>query len=108
MTEPFLGAGADYWLDLKGYNPAEAAKDIERPMLILQGGRDYQVTMEDFEGWKKALSAKDNADFNLYPAHNHLLIAGEGKCTPEEYQKSGHVDKMVIEDIAAWINKVNK
>jgi dienelactone hydrolase len=108
MTEPFLGAGADYWLDLKGYNPAEAAKDIERPMLILQGGRDYQVTMEDFEGWKKALSAKDNADFNLYPAHNHLLIAGEGKCTPEEYQKSGHVDKMVIEDIATWINKVKK
>lgn len=58
-----------------------------RPILILQGGRDYQV---------------------LYPAHNHLLIPGEGKCTPEEYQKVGHVDKVVIDDIVKWIEKVKK
>jgi dipeptidyl aminopeptidase/acylaminoacyl peptidase len=108
MTEPFLGAGAAYWLDLKGYSPAEAAKGLERPLLILQGGRDYQVTMEDFEGWKKALSAKDTVDLNLYPANNHLLIPGEGKSTPEEYQEPGHVDKRVIEDIADWMNKAKK
>jgi hypothetical protein len=64
--------------------------------------------MEDFEGWKKALSAKDNVDFNLYPANNHLLIPGEGKCTPEEYQKEGHVDIRVIEDIVDWMNKAKK
>ena len=108
MTERFLGAGADYWLDLKGYDPAEAAKSIDRPILILQGGRDYQVTMEDFEGWKMILSDKDNVEFKLYPAHNHLLIPGEGKCTPEQYQKLGHVDKVVIDDIVKWIEKVKK
>jgi fermentation-respiration switch protein FrsA (DUF1100 family) len=108
MTERFLGAGADYWLDLKGYDPAETAKSIERPILILQGGRDYQVTMEDFDGWKKTLSNKNNVEFKLYPAHNHLLIPGKGKCTPAEYQKVGYVDKTVIDDIVMWIEKVKK
>lgn len=108
MTERFLGAGADYWIDLQGYDPSEAAKGIDRPMLILQGGRDYQVTVKDFDGWKKALSGKDNVEFKLYPAHNHLLIPGIGKCTPAEYQIAGHVDRAVIEDIAAWIEKVKK
>jgi hypothetical protein len=54
------------------------------------------------------LSDKDNVEFKLYPAHNHLLIPGEGKCTPEEYQKVGHVDKVVIDDIVKWIEKVKK
>ncbi len=106
--ENFLGAGADYWIDLKGYEPAETAKSINRPLLILQGGRDYQVTKEDFEGWKRALSNKGNVEFKLYPSHNHLLIPGKGKCTPAEYLKAGHVDKVVIDDIVKWIEKVKK
>jgi hypothetical protein len=108
MKERFLGAGADYWLDLKGYNPAETAKSIDRPLLILQGGRDYQVTMEDFDIWKNTLSDKNNVKFQLYPSHNHHLIPGKGKSTPAEYQIPGHVDKMVINDIATWIEKVRK
>jgi dienelactone hydrolase len=105
MTENFLGAGAAYWLDLKGYDPAVTAKNIGRPLLILQGGRDYQVTVEDFNRWNKALSDKTNVDFKLYPAHNHLFIPGTGQCTPEEYQKAGHVGINVVEDIATWIKK---
>lgn len=44
----------------------------------------------------------------MYPAHNHLLIEGEGKGTPAEYQKAGHVDRLVIEDIAEWIKRVKQ
>ncbi len=104
----FLGASACYWLDLKGYNPAEEVKNINRPLLILQGGRDYQVTIKDFEGWKKALSDKNTVEFKLYADLNHHLIPGKGKCTPEEYQKAGHVDKEVIDDIVEWIEKNKK
>ena len=49
-----------------------------------------------------------NVEFRVYPEHNHLLIPGEGKCTPDEYQKTGHVDRAVIDDLAQWINKVKK
>jgi hypothetical protein len=32
-------------------------------MLILQAERDYQVTMEDFAVWKKALAGRSNVTF---------------------------------------------
>src|SRR5262249_16239947 len=49
------GLPASYWLDMKKYDPAATAAKLKVPMLILQGERDYQVTMDDFAGWKKAL-----------------------------------------------------
>jgi hypothetical protein len=38
-----------------------------------------------------------------YPKLNHLFVAGEGRSTPEEYDKPGHVSPEVIADIADWI-----
>ncbi len=101
-----LGTPASYWLDLRGYNPAEFAKNLKQPLLILQGGRDYQVTAKDFQGWKKHLVSRKNVSFRLYPDLNHLFIAGEGKCTPAEYERPGNVAEKVIEDIANWIRKL--
>lgn len=98
------GAPASYWLDLRGYEPATAAKSLKPPMLILQGERDYQVTMvDDFVKWKTALGDKKNVTFHTYPALNHLFMAGEGKSLPAEYEKPGHVPVDVINDIAGWI-----
>ncbi|MBM4430541.1 MAG: alpha/beta fold hydrolase [Chloroflexi bacterium] len=98
-----LGTPASYWLDLRGYNPAEVARGLKQPMLFLQGGRDYQVTTVDFEGWKSALASRSDVQLKLYPDLNHLFVAGEGKATPSEYEQEGHVAEQVIVDIAAWI-----
>lgn len=103
-----LGAPPVYWLDLRGYNPAQAAQKIKQPLLILQGGRDYQVTREDFNNWKKALSSRKNVTFKFYPQLNHLFMAGKGKITPAEYNTAGHVAKAVIDDIAHWIKMIAK
>ena len=100
---PVLGIPASYWLDLRGYDPAEAAKQLKQPILILQGERDYQVTMQDFAGWKAALSSRPNVTLKSYPALNHLFLPGEGKSRPTEYDKPGRVAEAVIDDIAAWI-----
>ena len=83
-----LGVPAKYWLDLRGYDPATSAKELSKPMLILQGERDYQVTMEDFAGWKKALGSRKDVTFISYPKLNHLFMEGEGKSTPAEYLTS--------------------
>jgi dienelactone hydrolase len=104
-TDLPLGIPAKYWLDLRGYNPPEVARSVKQPMLILQGERDYQVTMEDLAGWKKYLSSKPNVEFKTYPKLNHLFIEGEGKGMPQEYNVAGHVAEIVIEDIAAWMKK---
>ncbi len=36
---------------------------------------------------------------------NHLFMVGEGKATPAEYDREGHVDLEVIDDIVAWVKK---
>jgi hypothetical protein len=101
---PF-GIPANYWLDLRGYKPAEVAKQLKQPMLILQGERDYQVTMVDFENWKKSLSTRKDVEFKSYPNLNHLFIEGEGKSTPNEYQTAGHISEVVVVDIIDWIKR---
>ncbi len=97
------GVPAAYWLDLKGYDPAAFAKKLAMPMLILQGERDYQVTMTDFGLWKAAVGGTKGVVMKSYPALNHLFVAGEGKSLPAEYNKPGHVAPQVIADIAAFI-----
>ncbi len=98
-----LGIPASYWLDLRGYEPAEAAAKLPQPLLVLQGARDYQVTTADFALWEAALGGKAGTKLILYPDLNHLFETGTGKSTPAEYQLVGHVDAKVIDDIAAWV-----
>ena len=105
-TAMLFGAGPAYWLDLRGYEPAEVAKSVSKPMLILQGSRDYQVTTADLDNWKAALGARQDVEFHLYPKLNHFFFEGQGLITPAEYlQVHGSVAPYVIEDIATWILK---
>jgi uncharacterized protein len=103
-----LGIPAKYWLDLRGYRPAEAARDLSMPMLILQGERDYQVTMVDFANWKNALRSRRDVTFISYPKLNHLFMEGKGKSTPAEYSLPGNVSQEAIDDIAGWIEGLRR
>ncbi|MBC7219554.1 MAG: alpha/beta fold hydrolase [Hadesarchaea archaeon] len=101
--EIVLGASRAYWEDLMAYDPVATAEKLDLPMLILQGGRDYQVTLDDFNGWKERLAGRENVTFKLYEDLNHLFMSGSGLSSPAEYQIAGHVDQTVVEDIAEWI-----
>lgn len=103
-NEIVLGASKAYWEDLMEYDPVKTAKELSLPILILQGERDYQVTLEDFEGWKQGLTG-EKVEFKTYPGLNHLFIFGIGKSTPAEYLKASNVEQIVIEDIAEWVKK---
>ncbi len=99
-----LGAPASYWLDLRDYKPHEAARALKGPLLVLQGERDYQVTVkDDFALWQAALAGQKGATLKVYPGLNHLFIAGEGPPRPAEYGDPGHVAEVVIDDVAAWL-----
>jgi dienelactone hydrolase len=99
-----LGAPASYWLDLRDYDPAGLAATLGKPMLILQGARDYQVTVEDdLALWQAALSDRPEVTIRLYPELNHLFAPGSGPSSPAEYEPAQHVDGRVIADIAAWL-----
>jgi dienelactone hydrolase len=100
-----MGAPVSYWLDLKGYDATALAKKLTVPMLILQGERDYQISMKDFALWKTALAGRKDVVLKSYPALNHLFVPGEGKSSETEYRKPGHVAPEVIEDVAKWITE---
>lgn len=92
-----------YWKDFDAYKPAEAAAKLTIPMLILQGERDYQVTLADLQGWRNALGDRLNVTIKSYPTLNHLFLPGEGKSTPAEYEQAGRIPEFVIDDIANWM-----
>lgn len=98
-----FGAPGSYWLDLRGYQPAQAARDLPKPLLIMQGEREYQVTMDDLKTFSNVLRERKDVTIISYPTLNHLFIAGTGVCTPDEYRKPGHVAAQVVTDITAWI-----
>jgi dienelactone hydrolase len=105
ITSGQISAPASYWIDLRGFDPPAAASRLQQPMLVLQGERDYQVTMDDFASWRRAVGSRANVQLKSYPALNHLFIAGSGSSTPAEYTQPGHVDEAVVRDIAAWITR---
>lgn len=92
-----------YWNDLMNYDQVAVARELKKPILILQGGRDFQVPMQEFEIWKNALGNKKNATFLFYPPLNHIFLPGEGPSFPLEYSLTGHIPIEVVLDIASWI-----
>ncbi|MBE2270101.1 MAG: alpha/beta fold hydrolase [Anaerolinea sp.] len=101
-----FGAPPSYYIDLQGYDPVATAAGLDVPLLVIQGERDYQVTMAgDFALWQAGLEGDPNATLISYPSLNHLLIPGSGASLPSEYGVAGHVDGAVINDIAAWVNE---
>ncbi|MCK5301245.1 MAG: DUF3887 domain-containing protein, partial [Thermoplasmatales archaeon] len=106
-NEIVFGAYKIYWEDLNQYNPVETANNLSIHILILQGERDYQVTLYDFNNWLNSIGSKDNIEYRLYPSLNHLFITGIGDSIPNEYFEEGHVEKKVIDDISNWIKNIN-
>lgn len=104
-----LGAPASYWLDLRAYDPAALAATLGKPMLILQGGRDYQVTVaDDLALWQAALSDRPEVTIRVYPELNHLFAPGSGPSSPAEYEPAQHVDATVIADVASWLTPLRR
>jgi hypothetical protein len=101
----FLGAtmhGA-YWLDLRTYDPLKTAAKLKIPILILQGGRDYQVTPSNFQAWSDALASNKNVTLGTYPDLDHFFMHGTGASKPTDYARPGHVSEEVVGSIATFI-----
>ena len=97
------GTPASYWLDLKNYDPIAEVQDINKSFLVLQGGRDYQVTKTDYDLWQSAFGEYSDVHFRFYDNLNHLFMSGTGKSVPNEYQQKNTVDTVVGKDIANFV-----
>lgn len=97
-----------YWNHYKKHIKPETALRIKKPVLWLQGERDYQVKVNEIQQWKKLLNQQTNHEFVTYPALNHLMISGTQISTPIEYQTPGNIHPDVIDDIIYFIRKCQK
>jgi pimeloyl-ACP methyl ester carboxylesterase len=59
-----------FLIDALSYDPAAMFAGIAKPVLILQGGRDLQVSVTDAERLK---AAKPEAELRIVPDANHVL-----------------------------------
>ncbi|MCX6187395.1 MAG: DUF3887 domain-containing protein [Bacteroidetes bacterium] len=98
----------DYWKYLAAYHPEELALKINKPLYVLQGERDYQVKMLDFDIWKKTMQNKKQVSFKSYPTLNHLFIDGKGPSMPKEYTQAGNMSEEVVNDIVNWLKAQSK
>lgn len=95
-----LGAHVPYWLYFKEYDMLSSARNIQSPLLIMQGESDYQVPLEEFNMIRSSLGDMDNVDFISYPGLSHLFTLAGDPPSPDDYSQPYHVDDAVIVDIA--------
>jgi dienelactone hydrolase len=110
LTENAFGGSTDliglpyaYWRDLASRDGVAMARRFGRPVLVLHGDRDYQVTAEDLAIWKEGLAGARHVQFATFSGLNHLFIRGTGPPGPAEYKLPGHVDERVLERVIAFV-----
>ncbi|MCL2827320.1 MAG: alpha/beta fold hydrolase [Oscillospiraceae bacterium] len=109
---PVLGKHvmAIYFKDMGKKQVREYLEASTKPVFVLHGEGDFQVTVkDDFALYKDILKNHPNATCKLYPGLNHMLmpvVYGDIRKAKKEYSKPQHMAEYVIADIAAWIHKI--
>ena len=104
----FGGGTTLYYLKEMGTHPAsDYLVNLEKPVLIMQGEKDFQATAEkDYKAYKELFEGKDNVTFRLYEGLNHAFVPsvhGNIMKAKQEYGVEQHIGEDVIRDIAEWI-----
>ena len=107
-----MGGGTTlYYFKEMGDHPAsDYLLATEKPILIMQGEKDFQATAhKDFSAYKQLLAGKRNVAFHLYEDLSHAFVPsiyGDIMKAKQEYNVEQHISETVIGDIANWINTV--
>ncbi len=100
-----LDLTGSFWISLRECEVTKTVTELKKPVLILQGFRDYQVTKTDFDSLKNELGENDFVTFVSFDDADHLFRKGTEKSTPESYKKPGNVSEDVVKAIANWVKK---
>ena len=96
-----------YFKDLGRKTAADYLLENDKPVLIMQGGRDFQVLAEDdFRLFQELLADRENTEYKLYPDLNHCFVKAiydDIMKASKEYGAERHIGKDVIRDIAVFI-----
>ena len=105
-----MGGGTTlYYFKEMGEHPTgDYLKELEKPVLIMQGGRDFQVKAHvDFREYQHLLKEKPNVTFRLFEELNHCFvpaISDQISKAKQEYAAERHIGSDVVDQIARWIH----
>ncbi len=97
-----------YFKEMGQKTASDYLLESSKPVLIMQGGRDFQVLADDdFKAFKEQLASRDNTTYKLYPELNHCFVPAKyddiTKAT-KDYSIERHIGEDVISDIAEFIH----
>ena len=97
-----------YFKEMGQKTAADYLLASKKPVLILQGGKDFQVLAKrDYRMFKKLLAGRENTQYKLYPELNHVFVKGiynDILKASKEYSVEQYIGEDVIGDIAAFIH----
>jgi dienelactone hydrolase len=104
-AKPYFGLPQGYIDEMDAHPVGEYLRSTDKAFLILQGGKDFQVSPKnDFETYKQIVGDKSNFEFRLYDNLNHLFtVSTMENPTTDDYAAGTHMDGAPLTDIAAWI-----
>ena len=96
-----------YFKEMGRKTAADYLMESDKPVLILQGGMDFQVLpSEDFAAFREQLQGRENVEYRLYDELNHVFVKGiynDILKAGKEYKVEQHIGAEVIDDLAAFI-----
>jgi dienelactone hydrolase len=104
-----MGGGTTlyYFKEMGEHAAPQYLKQLQKPLLILQGEKDVQVKVDkDFAAYQALLADKPLVSFKLYENLNHAFVPsvyGSLAKANKEYATEQHISETVIADIADWI-----
>ena len=100
-----------YFKEMGEHPAADYLRDLQKPMLIMQGEKDFQVKVDrDYVPYQELLKDKAEVTFKLYENLNHAFVPAiydNIMKANKEFAKERHIGEDVIADIANWIKAVS-
>jgi dienelactone hydrolase len=92
------------------YDPAIDIRQIHIPVLVLLGGKDFQVLAEpNAESFKNNIPITNKkAEVKIYPEKNHLFQNATTGMANEYQQIEETISPEVLQDIVSWIKEIVK
>ncbi|MBO4819260.1 MAG: alpha/beta fold hydrolase [Firmicutes bacterium] len=98
-----------YFKEMGQKTAADYLLENEKPCLIMQGEKDFQVLAnDDFKEFKELLAKRQHTVFKLYPDLNHVFVKAiysDILKASKEYGTERHIGENVIDDISKFIWK---
>ncbi len=108
-TEMSVFINSDWAKEFLSYQAADYLKNVELPILVINGKKDIQVRWEESQtGFKKSMNPNTltRSTFKAYDDLNHLLQPCI-KCNISEYATiETSMSPIVMSDILTWINSL--